>query len=73
MMRLNARSTDFRWPYMPTSPWKSTKSSRSAVPEYFSIERPSRTGWRPISRAYSTRVFTRAMWEENVVATIPPE
>jgi len=42
-------------------------------PEYFSIERPSRTGWRPISRAYSTRVFTRAMWEENVVATIPPE
>ncbi len=70
-MRFRALSIDFRWPYISRFLGNFKYPIFSAVPTYFSIERPSNTGMRPISAAASIMDFILAIWDENVVTITP--
>ena len=66
IIRRRVRSTVRRFPKTLVSCGNETIFICSAVTEYFSIERPRRTGFLPISCAHSAMVLTRAIWEEKV-------
>ena len=70
IIRRMVRSTVRRLPKTLVVSGNETSFICSAVTEYFSIERPSSTGFLPISWAHSAIVLTRDMCEENVETMI---